>query len=999
MVNKKHIVLQKFITGYLNNEIDINDYHLDLKKFDNNKSLFDYQESSLESIAKLLVHYFSTNGGKKQLLEFYEDELEHEYKEEFSVFPSSKHYPLLRDVFGTIYSEEDQDDQTLVSYRNFLNRASFWMATGSGKTLIIIKVIELLYELMAKGVIPEKKVLIITPNDNIFGQIQKHVSDFNTASFRYKKIFLRNIRDYEQREFAGINPLQPDSLTVYHTKTTVLSDENKENMIDYKSYIEKDGWYIILDEAHKGEAEGSIRKQYINILAKNGFLFNFSATFTDNLDIVSTIANFNLSEFIKAGYGKNIKVLDEEFKNFKVNKKQEREDNLSNASKIEIILKSFIVFTAIKKNFEVLKGIHNDLYHNPLMLTISNEINTANADMKLYFKCMREIAANRIPNHDIDTAKDAIIRNLQDSMKYTLGDGELNNNFIKTIRSVTYNDILKYVFNSNSNGAIEVLQIGANNNELSFRLKTSSSEPFAIIKASAVNKWRNNVLVDYSFNDDVVTEESRFKDIHKRNNPINILMGSRQFIEGWDSNRPNVINFINMGTNDENTKLILQAIGRGVRSEPLPNIRKRFKLSDKSISHFDKETRDRIAQYCELLETLFVFATNKQVVSNILEEININDVEWNLLSGIQRTDIKEVLMVPVYKTVDYNTKNYRFSNNDFEMVEEFVNNNCDKLLVVRDGIGIKTINAVKRKEQLILRDEKSLGKQPIDLLRNFESHLKMKSKVLVGFREEAKHIDIRHYKHIQTSHSGEDLIKLEGLIKRVLDSGVGQKSKVVQYNEEQKELTYDLIKMYQNGQEPSKTILRVAETMGIVVDDLLQKVNEDEAKKEFEVQFKKIEPHYYRPLILSTSNKFKHTISVDSEIRFINQLESYINTASNRSEEYDWWYFSKLEEGTDKISIPYYDSFKQIYREFFPDFIFWMKKDDKYFIKFVDPKGLILNPVNALDKVNGFEEMFKRQDVNKALNVNVELLYYNEGYSGDLKLESYKFHALDDLFA
>jgi hypothetical protein len=58
MGNKKNIVLQKFITGYLNNEIDITDFHLDLKKFDDKKTLFDYQESSLSSIAKGNVKNF-----------------------------------------------------------------------------------------------------------------------------------------------------------------------------------------------------------------------------------------------------------------------------------------------------------------------------------------------------------------------------------------------------------------------------------------------------------------------------------------------------------------------------------------------------------------------------------------------------------------------------------------------------------------------------------------------------------------------------------------------------------------------------------------------------------------------------------------------------------------------------------------------------------------------------------------------------------------------------
>ena len=34
--------------------------------------------------------------------------------------------------------------------------------------------------------------------------------------------------------------------------------------------------------------------------------------------------------------------------------------------------------------------------------------------------------------------------------------------------------------------------------------------------------------------------------------PFNILFGSRSFYEGWDSNRPNVMNFINIGSEAKN---------------------------------------------------------------------------------------------------------------------------------------------------------------------------------------------------------------------------------------------------------------------------------------------------------------------------------------------------------------------------------------------------------------------------------------------------------------
>ena len=66
---------------------------------------------------------------------------------------------------------------------------------------------------------------------------------------------------------------------------------------------------------------------------------------------------------------------------------------------------------------------------------------------------------------------------------------------------------------------------------------------FMLIVASDIIKWEENVLEGYQWGRAI--EESFFEDINKRNS-INILLGSRIFSEGWDTNRPNIINFINI---------------------------------------------------------------------------------------------------------------------------------------------------------------------------------------------------------------------------------------------------------------------------------------------------------------------------------------------------------------------------------------------------------------------------------------------------------------------
>ncbi len=106
---------------------------------------------------------------------------------------------------------------------------------------------------------------------------------------------------------------------------------------------------LFLDEAHKGDKEDSKRQHIYSILSRNGFLFNFSATFTDPRDIITTAFNFNLSRFINEGYGKHIAILKQEIRAFRSNEDYTEEE------KQKIVLKSLILLTYVKKFYREIK--------------------------------------------------------------------------------------------------------------------------------------------------------------------------------------------------------------------------------------------------------------------------------------------------------------------------------------------------------------------------------------------------------------------------------------------------------------------------------------------------------------------------------------------------------------------------------------------------------------------------------------------------------------------
>ncbi|MCI6988102.1 MAG: hypothetical protein MR902_00810 [Campylobacter sp.] len=47
----------------------------------------------------------------------------------------------------------------VIKFHNFINQMGFWMTMGSGKTIVIIKLIEILNSAMSAGILPKKDIM------------------------------------------------------------------------------------------------------------------------------------------------------------------------------------------------------------------------------------------------------------------------------------------------------------------------------------------------------------------------------------------------------------------------------------------------------------------------------------------------------------------------------------------------------------------------------------------------------------------------------------------------------------------------------------------------------------------------------------------------------------------------------------------------------------------------------------------------------------------------
>ncbi len=423
----------------------------DLEFFSHAKRLYGYQQQALRNALKVLWKYYEHFGDyqqgetddanrqrKQRLCQWYRY---NGLSEDLSIEPKSTFADLLREYYADYI-----DAQTgKVAYEAFINRMGFWMATGSGKTLVIVKLIELLGRLRRLGEVPPCDILFLTHRDDLIDQLKRHVDEFN-ASHGTSPIVLYELKEYAAVKREQGSLFQDNEIAVFYYRSDNLSDEQKEKIVDFRNYDNDGQWFVLLDEAHKGDREDSKRQHIYSILSRNGFLFNFSATFTDPRDIATTVYNFNLSEYIRSGYGKHLLVLQQELRAFK-----DKSEDYSDDEKRKLVLKALILLAYVRRAYEEIKSKTNGVYHRPLMLVLVNSVNTEDADLKRFFCELEQIARKGIDEAPWDTAKSELGQELGQSPTFLFENEPIRVD--PTLwSSLAPKDICRYVFNADSWG-------------------------------------------------------------------------------------------------------------------------------------------------------------------------------------------------------------------------------------------------------------------------------------------------------------------------------------------------------------------------------------------------------------------------------------------------------------------------------------------------------------------------------------------------------------------
>lgn len=937
---KKHLLLSE-ICDEKRAEYKQDYENYDLKSFSADISLQDYQIASLQNALIALDLYMC-----------YKDS-------DYIKTRGEKLYRIYKEQYKGCKLEKEE-----------INRASFWMATGSGKSIVMIKLLSLLGKAIREKKIPNKPIMLLAPNDTILAQFKDNVAKYNNHNTDF--ITLKELREYESATQGGLF----GETTVFIARSDLLDctqnvgKDKSAKRLDYKNYCNNEGWYILLDEAHRGDSKESIRKYYINEIAcgdklreyegySRGFIFNFSATFSDELDFFTCAFNYNLEKFNNDGYGKNIAVLDSHLKSFS------KESDES--ERIIRIIEGFILFSAIKQSKkELLRkardfGISNIQYHNPLIIAVSDKVNTQDAGIKLYFKAILQIL-----KEDKDIQE--IAKNLYEKLKgqeLYFAKSNVSDEFLEYVKNTDSKSVREHIFYASEPSHLECFR--ANEKELAFKSK-NANEPFMLLNIAEAKKWEKEHLLELGVESFKDLQKSYFKHINEGDSSINIMLGSKVFSEGWDSNRVNLIYFINIGSKNAK-KYVLQTIGRGVRIEPFANVRKRMRYCD--IHEYS--TKQILSALTCGLETLFILASDNEAIKYILKEIESFITQYPL-KGFKKTNTLSPLPIPKYKNTESKTRKYKIGKKEEEGLREYIQSFDEDVLVLNKCVINKECSYDTLREIKDFLNDKS---ERIIQYGDFQEFDKNKTfghihRILHASKKELKEFidlsdEINHYQSFQTTLGESFANEINGIIKTILNA-------------------------------KSETQLKVEFESGkISLDEYTQSIknNTDSITINSYTISAKLREHYYNPLIIynksDKDSKINFAINEESEKEFLQDLEEFLQRDSKELMKYEWC-FSKLVENIDTLYIPYFDSEAQSERKFYPDFIFWFKnrENGEYKILFIDPKGLT-REVNPRDKIKGFEDIFKDKEfLYRGKKIQTYLFYYNKNVGEFGGFEGYK---------
>ena len=479
------------------------------------------------------------------------------------------------DWIGSLDESEDPGLQ--------LNKIAFWMATGSGKTLLMhAHILQYQRFLETHGRTRElNRIILLTPNE---GLSQQHLREFQRSGIE-AEIFNKDGRGL----FAGH--------TVEILEVTKLREEMGDKTVAVDAFEGNN--LVLVDEGHRGASSGGdgAWMQFRNALCEKGFSFEYSATFGQavrankaltDLYARSTLFDYSYRWFYGDGFGKDYHILN-------------LEDD-SNAEWMRTYLTAcLLAFFQQQRLYREQEAAFKPFnIEKPLWIFVGGSVTATLAardasDIVEILRFLHDYVANRADS--IERIRRVLHEGLLTTTRKNLFAGRFAYlNTCGLTPAQIFDETLSTLFNAPNGGSLHVENLKGATGEVAVRL--GDNEPFGVINVGDDAKLVRLCEASGLHVADREFAGSLFHELDKAHSTINVLIGSKKFTEGWSSWRVSTMGLMNVGKSEG--AQIIQLFGRGVR---LKGYAMSLKRSARATLPVGLERPKHIAT----LETLHIF--------------------------------------------------------------------------------------------------------------------------------------------------------------------------------------------------------------------------------------------------------------------------------------------------------------------------------------------------------------------------------------------------------
>jgi len=845
-----------------------------------------------------------------------------------------------------------------------LRKCAYWMATGSGKTFLIhLAYFQFQHYNMGPHRMDIDRILLITPNADLTAQ---HLREMKKSSIPCTA--------FDVSEFGGyFRPQFEETVNVIEiTRFTEDKRDGGLKRVDIESFGRKN--LVFVDEAHKGSG-GEKWKMFRREVAREGFTFEYSATFgqaaasgseNDNLtEFAKTILfDYSYPHFYNDGYGKEYRILN-------VNKDTHVTDR--------VLLANLLTYYEQKLVFDDLKEIATTEYNiaDPLWIFVGSKVNVSGtkSDILKVVQFLQKVLTER--DWMIWTTDEFLQGRsglLHEKTKHDLFSPAYPEQRLRYLRErgmgaeEIYDDMLQRIFRCAEPAGLTLVHLKNTDGEIG--IKCGDNDFFGDIYVGDATKF---IKIVEEHEPQIYVEKidhpSLFRSIDAPGSTVNILIGAKKFIEGWDCYRVSCMGLINIGKS-EGTEII-QLFGRGVR----------LKGRNNSLKRSTNDAGDQPPNL-PLLETLNIFGVDARYIGYLREFLaiegvdNCKTVERRIPIKIKTDYLREGLLIPHWEKTGFEKKE-RFVLTR----EHIIPVKVDLLARVEseDSIYYSGLEADTRPDPV------SIEPRYLDLIdwdtvyfTLLEHRISRGWKNMVFGKTLLKEIieDTALYTlycddRVVSPTSFAEVQGLQDVIVLVL-----KKLLQVAYSRQKNEWMMENIRIERLTEshgnfEFKRYVLKIRDSETEVInaiDSLVQQVNQiymdGNTRFVTNVFFRN---HLYQPLLAKTSRVSNKIVAIspeglnEGEEKLVLGIRNYVDEHSDLFEGRMVY----LLRNIPRAGVGFYKN-----TWFYPDFIMWIVDEGKQYIVFLEPHGMVFSSGLDDEKVQLAEDI---KEIEQKVNAETDI--------------------------